>query len=811
MNAAVLPGSSVLDADDLKKRVESISAGRDAIVKLHVLGKDAGPDGVMESNAMPAADDVEKRFANAGALEPPYNPSTLTALVEHSGALRPNVDAYCTNIDGFGHRFEPIIDLDAPDARLRVARVIELERIQQLAEPLAPPPLPTDLLPGDPIIPLEPLPAPEWALSPAPDPEGEVVTARIAEMADAMRAEKARLEQFFNFCCEDLSFVALRKRLRQDLEVIGNGYLEVLRNGLGEVAEFTYLPAFTMRLMPLEGNATEVDTKVKVTEVTYVKKKKRRKLRRFVQVFEQATVFFKEYGDPRVISSKTGKVYNDVDALKATEEGVSPATEVLHFKVHSPRSSYGVPRWIGVLLAVLGSRQAEEVNYLYFENKSVPPLAVLVSGGRMTEESVKRLESYIENEIKGKKNFHKMLIIEAVGDGGGNALTGAANQAKVELKPLTDAQNKDGLFMDYDERNTDKVGMAFRMPRLLRGDIRDFNRATAEAALEFAEQQVFSGEREDFDFLVNRKLFSDLGVRYWKYISNAPSMTDPEQLATIIKLLTEANVLTPEEARQLAEKVFNKELKTLEAAWVKQPVALSLAGIPVQEDGVTSPWVGGEADELVGDTPENTTILTPTAMGNVVTVNEARAAAGLGPKVLPDGTPDPTGEYSVQQYMYAMMSGGFAAPQMGASYAPADPSAIAARHPYAGGAAVTQKDGDGTGGGFGSAAEVPDVGGTLVGADLAQAGGLQPAQGPRPKFRRIAPQVNRMKPLSAAAKALLAVRNALMEGEGDLAKQEFLHHRRAALSDVAKARLAKKLVTDNPKLVALLTDPHDGQ
>ena len=42
---------------------------------------------------------------------------------------------------------------------------------------------------------------------------------------------------------------------------------------------------------------------------------------------------------------------------------------------HSPRSPYGVPRWVGTLLSVLGSRQMEEVNYLYFENKSVPPMA----------------------------------------------------------------------------------------------------------------------------------------------------------------------------------------------------------------------------------------------------------------------------------------------------------------------------------------------------------------------------------------------------------------------------------------------------
>lgn len=283
-------------------------------------------------------------------------------------------------------------------------------------------------------------------------------------------------------------------------------------------------------------------------------------------------------------------------------------------------------------------------------------------------------------------------------------------------------------------------------------------------------------------------------------------MTDPTELSAIIKELMEAGVITPEEGRQVAEKVFNKELKTLEAAWVKQPIALTLAGIPVQEDGVTSPWVGGESDELVADA--TSTILTPTAMGNVVTVNEARAAAGLGPKLLPDGSPDPTGDYSVQQYMYAMMGGQMqmpgAPPQMG--YAP-DPSAIAARHPYAGslGAVATKSDGAGPNLG-GSAADVPDVaGGTLAGADLAQAGGLQPAQGPKPKFRRLAPQVQRMKPLTEAAKALLAVRNALFEGEGDLAKEEFLHSKRASLSPVERARMAKVLVT-SPFILALVSD-----
>ena len=90
-------------------------------------------------------------------------------------------------------------------------------------------------------------------------------------------------------------------------------------------------------------------------------------------------VYFKSFGDPRVISRSTGRVFSDIAALKAAKPDDGPATELLHFAIHSPRSPYGVPRWVGTLLCVLGSRQMEEVNFLYFENKSVPPMALLLS------------------------------------------------------------------------------------------------------------------------------------------------------------------------------------------------------------------------------------------------------------------------------------------------------------------------------------------------------------------------------------------------------------------------------------------------
>jgi PBSX family phage portal protein len=524
------------------------------ILKAHVVGAT-----VQDPASRPAGEDTAAAFTSAGALIPPYDPETLCLLVEHSNSLRQNVDAYATNIDGNGYRFDAIIDFEAEDAREKVRDAIALERL---------------------------------ATGATEPPSAEDISARLAKLRRDALLERAKLEAFFDFACFDHSFVDLRRRTRQDLEVTGNAYWEVLRDNRGELARLVYVPSYTVRLLPLDREPVEVVEQVRVSPVTFDTMSARRRLRRYVQVQTTECIYFKSFGDPRVISRSTGRVFPDVAALKAAKPDDGPASELLHFAIHSPRSPYGVPRWVGTLLSVLGSRQMEEVNFLYFENKSVPPMALLVSGGRISEASVPRIERFIEENLKGKANFHKILILEADGAG-----TGDGGRAKIELRPLTDAQQHDALFQVYDERNIDKVGSSFRLPRLLRGESKDFNRATAESALRFAEDQVFQPERDEFDFLMNRKLLADMGVRFWKFRSQAPLTRDPERMTEMVERMVRVGVLTPEEGRLLAGDIFNREFRKLGDDWTKRPITLTLAGVQTQTVELVKPKTD---DELIG-------------------------------------------------------------------------------------------------------------------------------------------------------------------------------------------------------------------
>ena len=534
------------------------------ILKAIVVGAQA-----QDAASRPGGEELTQAFCAAGALEPPYDPEALCLLLEHSNSLRQNVDAYATNIDRFGHRFEPAIDFEAEDADEQVADAIVLECADA-----------RDRGEGSQDVPRK--------------PSGDEIAERKRDWQTQARWERARLESFFDGCCFDQSFASLRRQTRQDLEVTGNAHWEVLRDGRGQIARLVYVPSYTMRLLPMDSEPVAVKDRRRISPVKFETVTTRRRLRRYVQIQGSERVYFKSFRDPRVVSRNTGQVYPDLEALRRADSKDGPATELLHFAIHSPRSPYGVPRWIGTLLAAMGSRQMEEVNYLYFENKSVPPLALLVSGGRLSEASIPRIERFIEENLKGKTNFHKVLILEA------ETGTGAAESArtKIELRPLTDAQQQDALFQVYDERNMDKVGSAFRLPKLLRGESKDFNRATAVSALRFAEDQVFQPERDEFDVLINRRLLADLHIRFWRFRSQTPVTRDPERTSQMVEKLVRVGVLTPEEGRILAGDIFNREFRRIGDDWTKRPITLTLAGV---QTGVADLRAQTEKSSLVAD------------------------------------------------------------------------------------------------------------------------------------------------------------------------------------------------------------------
>jgi PBSX family phage portal protein len=567
--------------DDLEDRVATLLRNQEDRLTRSSLHKAASDE--VEPSEIVAEAQMQQAFVAAGALQPPYPPEFFIELQRVSNILRQNIDAYATNIDGFGATFDPVLDLDSDDAW----RLVEAAVREELADHVA---------------------------GMGEDELNGIIEQRLDRYRGEMAAEAARLRGFFQYAGLGMSFVALRKATRRDTELIGFGGWEVLRNKKGQISKFVRVPAFTLRLMPIDRYPVRVIERQR-QDVPWLFEDVPvwRYFRRFVHYKggNEGTgraVYLKDFCDPRTVSRSTGGYYASVDEMRAAEgQDAQAANEMIYYQVESMDQPYGEPRWLGNMLSALGSRSAEEVNYLYFNNKSIPPLVLLISGGNVRKEDAEAIEKRMEDRLKGGTHkFHRIMVIAA-----SSSPTATVNPT-IELKPLTDAMNQDGLFANYDEANRNKVSESFLIPPLLRGVTKDFNRATAESALRFAESQVFQGMRDEFDFLMNTTVLSELGVVWHTFRSLGPPLRDPETVVLMVKDMTAAGVITPAEARRELASVGFK-LEKIDEAWTRRPLQVTAMGVGFEpehgerivtpadvavatEDGVEPVQVDGEPD-----------------------------------------------------------------------------------------------------------------------------------------------------------------------------------------------------------------------
>ncbi|MCD6385740.1 phage portal protein [Candidatus Sumerlaeota bacterium] len=396
---------------------------------------------------------------------------------------------------------------------------------------------------------------------------------------ERVEEEWKQLDGFFKFVNPRESFIDIRRKTRRDLELLGNAYWEILRNSKGEIAGIEYLPAVEMRICPQDKEPVKVEIKtIEETKIAAIKVSRR--FRKYVQVRNQRKVWFKEFGDPRPMNYETGE--------RTSVPNGKEATEVLHLRLHNASASpYGLPRWIGQLPDLIGSRKAQEVNLLFFDNKSIPPLVIMVSGGHLTKQAIKKLEDFFATQLKGVENFHNSLILEAEPFQDTALPEDKIAPVKIEILPLEQYIKEDALFQGYIKLCQKNLLSAFRLPPIYVGASDDYNRATSQSARRIAEEQVFAPERHRFDWMINRFfLQQEMGIRFWEFRSRGPSMMDVQlEKAKAIAQLVNSGAVTPNELRDFVGDLLGKELEPMEYDFADVPinVYLQMGGIMPQK------------------------------------------------------------------------------------------------------------------------------------------------------------------------------------------------------------------------------------
>ena len=535
------------------------------------------------------------------AMQPPFNPLVLKRLCTRNNILMQCIHAMETNVDGTGFEIadeeqdkeedkqpQPhpalenapidfntianptvraaaaaaLVSADKAKTPLTVvkevgpavvaaasaAAAIQHKKITQGIDPPSQFPLP----------PVDNTPAPIDPKTGLPDPNADT---------PQDLAEKAMLKAFFKEPFPNESFVSQRRKLRADIEMTGNGYLEVIRNLNGQIVFIRYLDASTMRLVKLDVPVLvqrQIDRDGTVfTADIWVRE------RRYVQRVGTNYIYYKEFGSERRLSredgawldgstgqtgfpqSNPGAPYGqardstpmlslkaDMSRQQQLDNGVAPgpassqrpdyltnpdgsqktnlASEVIHFICDKDAMTpYGIPRWINNLPAVLGSRKAEEFNLDFFDAGGLPPAIIFIQGGALAESVKTQLLAYLGGNLKDK---HRAAVVEAQSTSGS---IDSAGQVKVTVERFGDnrANGTDSMFQQYDVKCEEHVRGAFRLPAIFLGKASDYNFATALTAVMVTEAQVFAPERKEFDEKINHTIVRALGAKRYHFKS----------------------------------------------------------------------------------------------------------------------------------------------------------------------------------------------------------------------------------------------------------------------------------------------------
>lgn len=365
---------------------------------------------------------------------------------------------------------------------------------------------------------------------------------------DDMKAEWHNLKKIIALLNMDMMTKEVFEHVVRDRETYGIAYCEVIRNVSEEVVELQFIidtPSVDMTY-PLE---PYVDTEYYYKGEAI---KRRKKFRKFRQTVAGKTVYFKEFGDPRTMNKLDGTYLGEEDE---EIEYDNQANEILDFKIGS--AAYGEVRWIGQVLTVDGNRRAEVLNNNYFRQGRHTPLMIIVKGGTLSDESFSKLQVYM-NEIMGESGQHSFMVLETDTN---EITTGMSDekQPEIEIKDLAGILQKDELFQEYLENGRKKNQSSFLLPDLYTGYTKDFNRATAQAAMEVTEKQVFQPERTSLAWIINNKILNGYQFKYVEIYFEEPDITNPDDIQKILNITERAGGITPNIAKGLTYKTLGKE------------------------------------------------------------------------------------------------------------------------------------------------------------------------------------------------------------------------------------------------------------
>jgi capsid portal protein len=545
----------------------------------------------------PERGDSDARWARTYALAPPVSPDYLAQVFGESGVLPQIEDAIGRNVEERGYDLVPV----------------------RKARPDTPP-----------------------------------------AIEAAMRAERVRLRAFFRGAAEwPCSWEESLRRARKDYEVTGWRGFQVLRmappgfrvgdkqplafdpaltDPFGAMVGFQHIEAGTLRWCeasdPILTSVWEYEEDEEAGEPDlaatprWVERKTWRRFRLIAHartagftrlvgsgnVQNGTVVYFREFGDPRVIDKRDGTVLGNYLTGEFPDQAVLDtdgrpkwgpqwwANEVLIDSNYFPGwAPYGRPWWVGVSETDMALTAAAEANRTGIESPKIPRLILTSEGTKTTGAALNFARERIE---KGRADDpgaqFRMVLIEtsphtlgAIGDSTERGIRPQLNVHQIKVLP------DDGLFVDFDEQGRKKVRSARRLPPIFLGLSEDDSYASASASILAGDEQVFQPERDRLDNLINKAVLTSLRAVWWRYRTRGALTVAVADKVRAVEVGDKAGALTPNKVREVMADLLGVELEAIPEGWGDRPFAVTLAEAQAQARLGLAPGAGVDEGETV--------------------------------------------------------------------------------------------------------------------------------------------------------------------------------------------------------------------
>jgi len=332
---------------------------------------------------------------------------------------------------------------------------------------------------------------------------------------------------------------------RQDYHAIGWGCLEILVNNAGDPTGLAHVPANTVRVRkpptvdPQRGEGNELPVGTDGD----------RDIRGYVQVRQGRKRYFGEagdrYADPSTfVDAQTGDVVEGSAESLKTE----PANELIFVRNPSPLTlHYGIPDWISSLRTITADEAAKDYNREFFDNDTIPRMAIKVTGGELTEQSKQDLRKMLHNL---REESHRTVVLEVE-----KFQSGLDEDVEIELEPISQGISEEMSFEAFREKNEHDIAKAHEVPPIKIGVTDSANRSNSETQDHQFATEVIEPEQHKFDERLYQILHQQaLGVTDWTPAFELRGAERPEQEAKLseqrVRAMRLAGVGTVNEARE---------------------------------------------------------------------------------------------------------------------------------------------------------------------------------------------------------------------------------------------------------------------